>query len=100
MKDTTLSFRVTADLAARLAEHAAANDQTVSAFLASLVEHHLDQFDPGLVLGYIRLGSSEVIGSECPECGQPMADVWLGFTAGHGVPVPFGPVCGLCATTE
>lgn len=93
-------MRVEPGLHARLAAAAEARGESMTALVTEAIEAALGDFDPDLVLGYVRLTGGEATGVECPECGWPMEEVWIGFTAGPGRPVPFGPVCSLCASTE
>lgn len=75
-------------------------------FMERVIEDLLGEFDPDLVLGFVKLwsselntGDTEIEPADCPQCDQPFDEVWIGFYAGHGQPVAFGPVCGRCATT-
>lgn len=73
--------------------------QSRQAQIVKILSEYTEDFDPGLVLGFVELVGGEIDPeTECPECGQPFADtgVWLGFT---GDLRAFGPVCGLCVTT-
>ena len=70
---------------------------------AQVTEARYIEFDPDLVLGFVRLERSEVGPTDtCPQCGQDFGDagVFLGFVAGPNWPEPFGPICAACATTE
>lgn len=102
MTDTEKRFvmRIEPGLHARLAAAAEARGESMTTFVTGAIEAAIGDFDPGMVLGYVRLTGGETSGVECPECGQPMTEAWIGFTAGPGRPVPFGPVCSLCASTE
>jgi len=93
-------MRIKPGLHARLAAVARMRGESMTAFVASAIEAAIGDFDPGLVLGYVQLAGGELEASDCPECGWPMTEAWIGFTAGPGRPMPFGPVCGLCAGIE
>ena len=78
---------------------AAGQGLTLNAYLLALIDDVLGDFDPGLVLGYIELRGGELDTDEtCQECNMGFEErgVFIGFTANLK---PFGPVCGLCATT-
>ena len=93
-------MRIDPGLHARIVAVARMRGESMTALVTEAIEAAIGDFDPGLVLGYVRLTGGELGASDCPECGQPMAEAWIGFTAGPGRPAPFGPVCGLCASTE
>jgi hypothetical protein len=58
------------------------------------------RLSPTLVIGYIPLTGGELDAADCPECGQPIAQPYVGFIVGARRPLPIGPVCALCATTQ
>jgi hypothetical protein len=102
MTDTEKRFvmRIKPGLHARLAAAAEARGESMTTLVTEAIEAAIGDFDPGLVLGYVQLAGGELEASDCPECGRPMTETWVGFTAGPGRPVLFGPVCSLCAGTE
>lgn len=93
-------MRIEPGLHARLAAVARMRGESMTALVTEAIEAAIGDFDPDLVLGYVQLTGGEMADADCPECGQPMDAAWVGFTAGPGRPMPFGPVCGLCAGTE
>jgi len=99
-KSARFMLRLEPGLHTRLMAAAEARGTTATQIITDALVAHLSRFDPNQVLGYVQVVGGEAVGAECPECGQPMAETWLGFTAGHDRPVAFGPVCGLCATTK
>jgi hypothetical protein len=102
MTDSEKRFvmRIEPGVHARLAAAAEARGESMTTLVTEAIEAAIGDFDPGLVLGYVQLVGGEMAGADCPECGWPMDATWVGFTAGPGRPVPFGPVCSLCAGTE
>jgi hypothetical protein len=70
----------------------------------TLMTEHLpdaaDLLDPDLIIGYIEVYNGEIVGEDCPECGQPMNRAFVGFSVGVTHPQTFGPVCAICVTTE
>ena len=55
--------------------------------------------EPPLVVGWFKADRSGELGSDaaCPECGQPLTEVWAGLlSSGTWV----GPRCRWCATSE
>lgn len=92
------TLRLPEDLDARLVG-LRPEGQSRHAQILQILEDFCGDFDPQLVLGYVELGGGEISPDAlCQECNMPFADrVFLGFTADMK---PFGPVCGLCATTE
>lgn len=70
-----------------------------TAAIQDLIARAVDDYDPGIILGYVKLVNSELDeDSDCPECHSPFTTgVWLGYTADLRA---FGPVCGLCANSD
>jgi predicted transcriptional regulator len=70
----------------------------------TLTTQHLpdadDLLDLDLVIGFVEAHNGEIIGEDCPECGQPMDRPHIGFTVGATHPQTFGPVCAACASTD
>lgn len=91
------------DEIARLASEVAASEgisrhEWIVGLITDAVTH--SDFDPDIVLGFIRLGGGEVDPeATCPTCEQEFGDnaVYIGFVAGHASPEPFGPICEGCA---
>ena len=55
--------------------------------------------EPPVVIGWLKFDRSGELGSDaaCPECGQPLTEVWAGLlSSGTWV----GPRCRWCATSE
>jgi len=97
-KTKNFTLRLPEDLAEKL-DAMRRPGQSRQAQIVEILSEHTEDFDPGLVIGFVELRGGEIDPkAECPECGCPFGDagVWLGFT---GDLKPFGPVCGLCATT-
>jgi hypothetical protein len=74
--------------------------QSRHAQILHILEEYIGDFDPDLILGHVKLHSSEISPDvTCPECHTEFADrgIYIGFTADLKA---FGPVCGLCASTQ
>jgi hypothetical protein len=102
---TDFTLRLPSDIATLAAEEAARVGISRHEWIVSLITSAVtrNDFDPDIVLGFVRLERGEVDPEAlCPTCENPFDDraVFIGFTAGHIRPEPFGPICEDCATTE
>lgn len=102
---TTFTLRLFDPIAALAAEQAAREGISRSEWIVNLITDAVTRsdFDPDIVLGFVRVERGEVMPEAvCPTCENEFADraVYIGFTAGHVRPEPFGPICEDCATTE
>lgn len=83
----------------RLDQLAAAHGKSRQEFLTELLTQAANDYDPGIIIGYIQLSGGELDeDANCETCGTPFAgSMWLGVTAALTF---FGPVCGRCKITD
>ena len=96
---TNFTLRLPQDLGGKLAA-LRPRGQSRHSHILDILADFVDGFDPQLVVGYVELHSGEVAPDAlCSECNMAFGGrgVFLGFTADLK---SFGPVCGLCASTE
>ena len=98
------TLRLPEDLAALLDQAASESGQSRHAFIIRVLRDAVRRDDElaGLRLGFVELRGSELDPTEvdCPECGQPLERPCIGFLAGTYRPIPYGPICYICAAAD
>lgn len=99
------TLRLPETLDALVAQAASAQGQSKQKFIISVLWSAVapaGDLDPDLVIGFVEMAGGEINPADvdCPECDQPLERPHLGFVVGSVQPLPFGPVCWRCASTE
>lgn len=93
-----LTRNVPDEIAAKL--DTIAKEQSISRqdLIIRLLTQAANDYDPGIVLGFLQVHGGEVYEDDCSDCGQPLeSGVFVGLTAAFKM---FGPVCRVCASVS
>jgi hypothetical protein len=104
MRTVNFTLRLPKSLDALVAQAASAQSQSKHQFVIDALWAAVtpaSDLDPNLVIGFVELTGGEVATDvDCLECGQPLERPHIGFIVGSVRPLPFGPICWRCASTE
>jgi hypothetical protein len=89
---------IPAETVQRLDQLANHHNKSRQEFLTELLTQAANDYDPGVIVGYLQLSGGEIQDDDCETCGTPFAgSMWLGVTAALTL---FGPICGRCKVTD